>query len=150
MARFSVGRRMDNKGDGIMNNKKREDAIIKLNDLKKEYKEKEMQIEKLVEQNSKLEGQIIQLEESLIIKVKKNSKASDGMDTHFEHTISLDIKGRTISNTQWDSYQILTLEERDIQDIYEDRNFYDLEDLKQYCHPASYKKLCAYFDYMDA
>lgn len=55
-----------------------------------------------------------------------------------------------IGNTQWDRYRILTLEEKDIQDIYEDRNFYDLDNLKEYCTDASYKKLCAYFDYMDA
>ncbi len=126
--------------------KKRKDILAELEGLKKEYEKREKEIKGL----AVLEDKIIELEKSLIIKVNCDSRSSGGMDTHYEHTVSLEIKGRVISNTQWDRCSILTLEEKDIQDIYEDRNVYDLENLKDYCNPSSYKKLCAYFDYMDA
>jgi hypothetical protein len=108
-----------------------------------------MHINNMQNESYEIKNKITSLEDSLIIKPKDKSRSSGGMDPHYEHTVSLKIKNRTISNTQWDNWDILSLDEKDIQDIYEDRQFYDLKSLKDYCSPKSYEKLLAYFTYMD-
>lgn len=130
-----------------MNRKK---MLAKLEELINKHKEIEMKINDMQNESDEIERKMIDLEDSLIIKPKDKSRSSGGMDPHFEHTVSLSVKDRIISNTQWDNWNILILDEKDIQDIYEDRRFYDVKGLEKYCSPKSYEKLLAYFNYMDA
>lgn len=62
-------------------------------------------------------------------------------------TVSLKIKDYTIVNNEFNTCEVLKLKEKNIIDIFQNKEQYDIEELKQYLEKKSCEKLKAYFTF---
>lgn len=115
--------------------------VKKIDELEKE------QISIFKEQN-KINDRMNELQNKIKIYPKIEKEKITGIQQkEYLCTVSLKIKNYIIVNSEFDTCEVLKLKEKNIIDIFQNKEKYDIEGLKQYLEKTSCEKLKAYFTF---
>lgn len=115
--------------------------VKKIDELEKE------QISIFKEQN-KINDRMNELQNKIKIYPKIEKEKITGIpQKEYLCTVSLKIKNYIIVNSEFNTCEVLKLKEKNIIDIFQNKEKYDIEGLKQYLEKTSCEKLKAYFTF---
>ena len=115
--------------------------VKKIDELEKE------QIGIFKEQN-KINDRMNELQNKIkIYPIIKKEKITGIPQKEYLCTVSLKIKNYIIVNSEFNTCEVLKLKEKNIIDIFQNKEKYDIEGLKQYLEKTSCEKLKAYFTF---
>ena len=115
--------------------------VKKIDELEKE------QICIFKEQN-KINDRMNELQNKIkIYPIIKKEKITGIPQKEYLCTVSLKIKNYIIVNSEFNTCEVLKLKEKNIIDIFQNKEKYDIEGLKQYLEKTSCEKLKAYFTF---
>ena len=115
--------------------------VKKIDELEKE------QICIFKEQN-KINDRMNELQNKIkIYPIIKKEKITGIPQKEYLCTVSLKIKNYIIVNSEFNTCEVLKLKEKNIIDIFQNKEKYDIEVLKQYLEKTSCEKLKAYFTF---
>ena len=115
--------------------------VKKIDELEKE------QISIFKEQN-KINDRMNELQNKIkIYPIIKKEKITGIPQKEYLCTVSLKIKNYIIVNSEFNTCEVLKLKEKNIIDIFQNKEKYDIEGLKQYLEKTSCEKLKAYFTF---
>ena len=115
--------------------------VKKIDELEKE------QISIFKEQN-KINDRMNELQNKIkIYPIIEKEKITGIPQKEYLCTVSLKIKNYIIVNSEFNTCEVLKLKEKNIIDIFQNKEKYDIEGLKQYLEKTSCEKLKAYFTF---
>lgn len=115
--------------------------VKKIDELEKE------QISIFKEQN-KINDRMNELQNKIkIYPIIEKEKITGIPQKEYLCKVSLKIKNYIIVNSEFNTYEVLKLKEKNIIDIFQNKEKYDIEGLKQYLEKTSCEKLKAYFTF---